>query len=142
MEKIEKYFSDCIFTMKGSKMKKNYFETFFWGHPFCLHAKFQVSYSTPSRFHKKNWHIFVLYLQKNIFLQNIYGVTPAQKISSKFDQKWANASQFKRKTFFCLLTLLTYSALEKNRTNVKSVSFHPQQKTIWSHIWKYIMEKI
>ena len=49
-------------------------------------------------------------MQKNIFLQNIYGFTPAQKISSKFDQKWVNASQLK-KNFFYLLTLLTYSAL-------------------------------
>ena len=51
-------------------------------------------------------------MQKNIFLQNIYGFTPAQKISSKFNQKWVNASQLKKKTFFCLLTLLTYAGAE------------------------------
>ena len=42
LEKIEKYVSDCIFTMKGSNMKKTILRGFFRGHPFCLHAKFQV----------------------------------------------------------------------------------------------------
>ena len=52
-------------------------------------------------------------MSKNIFLQNIYGFTPAQKISSKFDQKWVNASQLKKTTFFYLLPLLTYCAVDR-----------------------------
>ena len=63
-------------------------------------------------------------MQKNIFLQNIYGFTPAQKISSKFDQKWVNASQLRKKTFFYLLTLLTYSALSKSSTFSEKSTFY------------------
>ena len=43
---------------------------------------------------------FSIIFAEKYFLQNIYGFTPAQKISSKFDQKWVNASQFKKKLFY------------------------------------------
>ena len=81
------------------RLNRNFFwDVFFWIHPFCLHAKFQVWYSTPSRFVKKMTYFCIIFAEK-YFLQNICGFTPAQKNSSKFDQNWANASQ------------LTYSAM-------------------------------
>ena len=84
-----KYFhiSNCIFTMKGWTDKKIILRCFFTTGLFCLHEKFQVYQSSPSRFVKKMPNI-LSYLRKKIFFyQNIYGCTPVKKRIIRFGSK-------------------------------------------------------
>ena len=110
MEKIEKYFSDCIFTMKGSKMKKTILRRFFRGHLFCLHAKFQVSYSTPSRFVKKMTYFCIIFAEKYFFAKYLRFYTSTKNFI-KIRPKMSKRKPIKKKNFFYLLTLLTYSVM-------------------------------
>ena len=113
MEKIGKYFSDCIFTMKGSNMKKTILRSFFRGHPFSLHAKFQVSYSTPSRFVKKMTYFCIIFAEKYFPAKYLRFYTSTKKFS-KIRPKMSKRQPIKKKTFFYLLPLLTYSAMAMN----------------------------
>ena len=114
--KNRKIFFRLHFHHEGVEYEKNYFETFFSGSSNLSSCKISGFIFDPFTFCLKNDIFLYNICRKNIFLQNIYGFTPAQKISSKFDQKWVNASQLKKKLFFCLLTLLTYSAMTKTKT--------------------------
>ena len=53
----------------------------------------------PFRFFVKICHIFIIFVGKIFFLQNIYGFTPVKKISSDSGQKWAKTRQLLLKTF-------------------------------------------
>ena len=110
MEKIEKYFSDCIFTMKGSNMKKTILRGFFRGHPICLHAKFQVSYSTPSRFVKKMTYFCIIFAEKYFPAKYLRFYTSTKNFI-KIRPKMSKRQPIKKKTFFYLLPLLTYCAM-------------------------------
>ena len=113
MEKIDKYFSDCIFTMKGSNIKKTILRGFYRGHLFCLHAKFQVWYSTPSRFVKKMIYFCIIFAKK-YFLAKYLRFYTSTKNFIKIRPKMSKRQPIKKKTFFYLLPLLTYSAMGTN----------------------------
>ena len=97
--------------MKGSNMKKTILRGFFRGHPICLHAKFQVSYSTPSRFVKKMTYFCIIFAEKYFFAKYLQFYTSTKKFI-KIRPKMSKRKPIKKKKlFFYLLTLLTYSAL-------------------------------
>ena len=98
MEKIGKYFSDCIFTMKGSNMKKTILRSFFRGHPFSLHAKFQVSYSTPSRFVKKMTYFCIIFAEKYFPAKYLRFYTSTKNFS-KIRPKMSKRQPIKKKLF-------------------------------------------
>ena len=108
--KKTKYFSDCIFTMKGSNIKKTILRGFCGGHPFCLHAKFQFWYSTPSRFVKKITYFCIIFAEK-YFPAKYLRVYTSTKNFIKIRPKMSKRQPIKKKTFFYLLPLLTYCAL-------------------------------
>ena len=104
--------------MKGSNIKKTILRGFFRGHPFCLHAKFQVSYSTPSRFVKKMTYFCIIFAEK--YFPAIYlGFYTSTKNFIKIRPKMSKRKPIEKKPFFCLLTLLTYSALMMMMKNFK-----------------------
>ena len=90
-----KYFhiSNCIFTMKGWTDKKIILRCFFTTGLFCLHEKFQVYQSSPSRFSFKKC-IFLLYLWGKYFSCKIFTVLHQSKKShhiwTKKEQKLSN----------------------------------------------------
>ena len=109
---INKYFSDCIFTMKGSNIKKNILRHFFLDLSILSSCKISGLTFDPFTFSLKN-DIFLYNICRKIFFCKIFTVLHQyKKFHKKIDQKWVNASQLK-KTCFGRLTLLTYSALPR-----------------------------
>ena len=88
--------SNCIFTMKGWTDKKIILRCFFTTGLFCLHEKFQVYQSSPSRFSFKKC-IFLLYLWGKYFSCKIFTVLHQSKKSyliwTKNEHKLSNYFQ-------------------------------------------------
>ena len=91
-------------------MKKTILRSFFRGHPFSLHAKFQVSYSTPSRFVKKMTYFCIIFAEKYFPAKYLRFYTSTKNFS-KIRPKMSKRQPIK-KNFFYLFPLLTYSALQ------------------------------
>ena len=83
-----KYFhiSNCILTMKGCTVKKIILRCFFTTDLLCLHEKFQVSQSSPSRFWLKN-AIFYHICGENIFPAKCLQFYTSQKKLIRFGSK-------------------------------------------------------
>ena len=88
-----------FFTMKGSNMKKTILRSFFRGHPFSLHAKFQVSYSTPSRFVKKMTYFCIIFVEKYFFAKYLRFYTSTKNFI-KIRPKMSKRQPIKKKLFF------------------------------------------
>ena len=86
-----KYFhiSNCILTMKGCTVKKIILRCFFTTDLLCLHEKFQVSQSNPSRFWFKKCN-FLSFLWSKYFSCKIFTVLHQSK---KNDQIWIKIEQ-------------------------------------------------
>ena len=87
------------FHNEGLHWEKNYFEMFFYDWPLVSSWKISGFSVQPFRFFVKICHIFIIFVGKIFFLQNIYGFTPVKKISSDSGQKWAKTRQLLLKTF-------------------------------------------
>ena len=99
------------FHYEGVEYEKNILRGFFRGHPFCLHEKFQVSYSTPSRFVKKMTYFCIIFVEKYFFAKFLRFYTSTKNFS-KIRPKISKRQPIKKKNFFYLFPLLTYSALD------------------------------
>ena len=100
--KIHANFQISFSPWRGGIWKKLFWDVFFRIHPFCLHAKFQVSYSTPSRFFFLNY-IFLYHI-----CRKICGFTPAQKFhqnSTKND--WMKATFFYLSPLIIIITIIS-----------------------------------
>ena len=100
-------------------MKKTILRRFFRGHLFCLHAKFQVSYSTPSRFVKKMTYFCIIFAEKYFPAKYLRFYTSTKNFI-KIRPKMSKRQPIKKKTFFYLLPLLTYCAMVSHLCKVSS----------------------
>ena len=80
-------------------MKKTILRGFFRGHPICLHAKFQVSYSTPSRFVKKMTYFCIIFAEKYFPAKYLRFYTSTKNFS-KIQPKMSKRQPIKKKNFF------------------------------------------
>ena len=94
------------------KKKKNILRRFSRIHMFCLHGKFQVSYSTPSRFVKKMTYFCIIFAEKYFPAKYLRFYTSTKNFI-KIRPKMSKRQPIKKKTFFYLFPLLTYSAMDE-----------------------------
>ena len=92
MEKIEKYFSDCIFTMKGASVKVAILRFFTRHGPFSHHAKFHLWLRPPSTFFgvfRDSWQILSSKIFLIFFLCKIWVIAaPNKHFLGVWYQKW------------------------------------------------------
>ena len=119
MEKIEKYFSDCIFTMKGASVKVAILRFFTRHGPFSHHAKFHLWLRPPSTFFgvfRDSWQILSSKIFLIFFLCKIWVIAaPNKHFLGVWYQKWMRNKLLLLHFFSTFLnpqrTTLTYSAV-------------------------------
>ena len=84
---------------------KTILRRFFRGHLFCLHAKFQVSYSTPSRFVKKMTYFCIIFAEKYFPAKYLRFYTSTKNFI-KIRPKMSKRQPIKKKNFFLPITPL------------------------------------
>ena len=87
------------FHNEGLDCEKNYFEMFFCDWPILYQWKISAFTVQPFMYFVKKLHIFIIFVGKIFFLQNIYGFTPIKKKLSDLGQNWAKTKQLLLKRF-------------------------------------------